>query len=86
MNPLSSDTIVLVEDDEGIRETLSAMLELHGFSVVTAADGFEGLATVRNKKPSLIITDVKMPGMTGFELLAILREDAVLRGIPARRF
>lgn len=82
MNPLSSDTIVLVEDDEGIREILSAMLELHGFSVVTAADGIEGLATVRNKMPSLIITDVKMPGMTGFELLAILREDAVLRGIP----
>ena len=82
MIPMNRASIVIVEDDESIRNSLSDMLELNGFSVVTAADGIEGLATVRKTRPSLIITDVQMPGMTGFELLAALHEDVLLRVIP----
>lgn len=82
MNSPSQSTIVIVEDNDTLRLTLADMLELNGFNVVTAANGIEGLAMARNKMPALVITDLQMPGMTGFELLSVLREDKDLRGIP----
>jgi signal transduction histidine kinase len=58
------------------------ILEINGFSVVAADNGTEGLALARRDLPSLIITDVNMPGMTGFELLETFRGDEALRPIP----
>jgi len=75
-------TILIVEDDEAVRQTLGDMLNVHGYGVVTAIDGVEGLAAAKNVTPSLIITDVQMRGMTGLDLIAALRNDAKLRGIP----
>lgn len=82
MNSSSRITILIVEDDESVRQTLGDMLEVHGFCVVTASSGIEGLAAAKRDAPSLIITDVQMHGMTGFELIEALRGDEVLRGIP----
>ncbi len=75
-------TILLVEDDEAVRQTLADMLEVHGFGVVAATNGIEGLAAAKREAPSLIITDVQMQGMTGFDLIAAMRDDEALRGIP----
>ena len=75
-------TIVIIEDDAAVRQTLADMLELNGFRAVTAADGSAGLAAARRESPSLIITDIEMPGMTGFELLQKFRNDEQLRTIP----
>jgi two-component system sensor histidine kinase/response regulator len=82
MTPLHQISILVIEDDEPVRQTLVDMLEVNGFSVVAASNGIDGLALARRALPSLIITDVNMPGMTGFELLETFRGDETLRSIP----
>lgn len=82
MTPLPNVKILVVDDDEAVRQTLADMLELNGFRVITAANGTEGLQFARRDLPALIITDVNMPGLTGYELLEALRQDDLLRTIP----
>lgn len=75
-------TILVIEDDDLVRQTLVDILEINNFAVFTANNGTDGLAIARQRLPTLIITDVNMPGMTGFELLEVFRGDEVLRTIP----
>ncbi|PTX92358.1 HAMP domain-containing sensor histidine kinase [Opitutus sp. ER46] len=75
-------TILIVEDDAAVRQTLSDILELNGFRPIVAANGIEGLEAAKCEAPALILTDVSMPGMTGFELLETFRADPDLRSIP----
>ena len=82
MSPPNKSTILIIEDDAPLRQTLADTLELNGFLTVAAANGIEGLAAARRETPSLIITDIEMPGMTGFELLVALRQDEALRSVP----
>ncbi len=82
MNSLHTVTILIIEDDELVRSTLSDILDLNGFSTVVTGDGCEGLALAKRDQPALIITDLNLPGMTGFELLEAFRADVVLRSIP----
>ena len=82
MAPHNQVSILVIEDDKPVRRLLIDMLEKNGFSVVAVDNGTEGLALASRDLPSLIITDVKMPGMTGLELLETLRGDEALRSIP----
>lgn len=82
MTPAKQTAILVIEDDEPVRQTLVDMLELNGFKVTAADNGTAGLEAARRDQPSLIITDVNMPGMTGFELLETFRGDETLRTIP----
>ena len=82
MNASKDICILVVEDDATLRETLVDILDLNGFRTVTATNGVEGLGIARRDLPSLIITDLAMPEMTGFELLESLRADPALRTIP----
>lgn len=66
--------ILTVDDEESVRTTLAAVLSESGYEVVSAQDGFEALATMREGLPHLIISDLKMPNMSGFELLGIVRK------------
>jgi predicted Zn finger-like uncharacterized protein len=67
-------TRVLVVDDEPIiLETTKAILEGEGFAVRTAEDGFAALVTLRQTPPDVVISDLRMPNMSGFEFLAIVR-------------
>ncbi|HVZ16427.1 MAG TPA: response regulator [Terriglobales bacterium] len=66
-------TILLVDDEPSIRIISSALLRRAGYETVVAADGFEALQKIREKIPDLVITDLRMPNMNGFELLAVLR-------------
>ena len=67
-------TRVLVVDDERIiLQTMSAILESAGFVVRTAEDGFAALATLRQTLPDIIISDLRMPNMSGFEFLSVVR-------------
>ena len=76
-------TIVLIEDDEGIRETMAALLEDEGYSVVQAANGEEGLARIREAgNPCLVLLDLWMPVMNGWQMLAALQADAQLQRLP----
>ena len=74
--------ILVIEDDAAIRATLIDILELNGHAVVSAVDGVDGLAMARRDSPDVILTDVAMPGMTGFELITALRADEQTRSIP----
>ncbi|HXU72437.1 MAG TPA: response regulator [Polyangia bacterium] len=76
-------TIVLVEDDDGIRETMASLLEDEGFRVVQAANGEEGLAGIRAAgDPCLVLLDLWMPVMNGWQMLAAMRRDAELARVP----
>jgi DNA-binding response OmpR family regulator len=74
--------ILVVEDDDAIRSNIARLLTLEGFEAVAAADGQAGLAHARARTPDLIISDVNMPGMDGFELLAAVRADPALATTP----
>jgi CheY-like chemotaxis protein len=71
----SSPQILVVDDSEDIRELLQLILEGAGYRVTVAADGSQALAAVRASRPDLVITDISMPGMEGFEFLVSLRSD-----------
>ena len=66
--------VLVIDDDSGLRRTVSLLLEDEGHSVETAADGDEGLQKSIDWDPDLVLTDVRMPGMDGLELLDRLRE------------
>jgi CheY-like chemotaxis protein len=65
--------ILVVDDDERIRQVSDAILSHCGYEVRTAEDGFDALALMRKALPDLIISDLKMPNMSGFELLSVVR-------------
>jgi DNA-binding response OmpR family regulator len=67
--------ILVVEDDPKILKLLSSDLELEGYSVFTAKDGEEGLERARKQKPDLMILDVMMPKMNGYDVCRSLRKD-----------
>lgn len=65
--------VMIVEDDENLRQIYSIRLTAEGYTVVSAADGEEALAMAVNEKPDLILSDVMMPKISGFDMLDILR-------------
>ena len=74
--------ILVVEDEEDIRNNIVRMLTLEGFDTVAAGDGQAGLVQAQARRPDLIISDVNMPGMDGFALLAAVRADKALATTP----
>ena len=79
----AANTILLIEDDDGIRETMAALLEDEGFAVVQAANGADGLAKLRQVDGvCLVLLDLWMPIMNGWQLLAELRADDRLAQLP----
>lgn len=73
MNNNKMEKILVVEDEENIRETLQDLLECSGYKVVTANDGEAGFFKVLKESPDLIISDLMMPKMSGFDLLEAVR-------------
>ena len=65
--------IMLVEDDKSLREIYSIRLVAEGYEIVSASDGEEALAMAVKEKPDLILSDVMMPKISGFDMLDILR-------------
>jgi CheY-like chemotaxis protein len=65
--------ILIVDDEPAILETSAAVLGTKGYEVRTAADGFQALAELTRSLPDLIISDLRMPNMSGFELLSVIR-------------
>src|SRR5579864_4040700 len=72
--PAKSKTrILIVEDDVSVRLTISQLLSEQGYEVTTAADGFDALLRLQQEVPHLIVSDLNMPQMSGFELLSVVR-------------
>ena len=65
--------ILVVEDDPSLREIARQLLESKGYEVLGAEDGFEGLSALKRSLPDVIISDLRMPNMNGFEFLSVVR-------------
>lgn len=74
--------ILVCDDERHIVRLIQVNLEKQGYQVVTAFDGKEGLEKVRSEKPSLLVLDVMMPYMDGFEVLKNLRRDSDTESLP----
>jgi DNA-binding response OmpR family regulator len=84
MSPSTSSqgTILIIEDDVFLSELMAKKLEDTGFEVVKAIDGKEGLEKVVTVKPSLILLDLILPGIDGFEVLKKIKDDPKSSDIP----
>ena len=83
--PKSSDRrarILVVDDEANIRELLTQEFTEAGYQVTTAANGQDAIAEARRDRPDLIVLDVMMPGMNGFDAAAVLKNDPETAGIP----
>lgn len=74
--------ILLIEDNEEVRENTGEILELAGYAISTAEDGKEGVRIAKNETPDLIICDIMMPGLDGYGVLHILSRNASTSLIP----
>jgi signal transduction histidine kinase/DNA-binding response OmpR family regulator len=75
-------TILVIDDEAPIRELLNQELSGIGFNVIEAVDGMEGIEKVRHKHPDLILLDVMMPEMNGYDVAAVLKNDPKTKDIP----
>ena len=74
--------ILIVEDTEDIRCYMESVLELEGFDIVVAKDGLEGLEQARSELPDLIITDISMPHLDGFQMIQEIRSSPKQKDVP----
>lgn len=80
--PSITNSIMVVEDDPNILRQIEFNLRSHGYTVVTAISGVDALRQMLLQRPSLLITDIMMPEMDGYELVAALRRDRLLGDLP----
>jgi DNA-binding NtrC family response regulator len=69
----TKSSLLIVDDDNSIRTALSCLFTEIGYRVRTAEDGFSALAAMRRDTPDILLSDLNMPGMSGFELLSVVR-------------
>lgn len=82
MSATMDDTVLLVEDETDVVDLLRYHLRKAGFKVLIANSGSEGLETVRQNRPDVVVLDIMMPGMTGLEVCRAMKADAELSKIP----
>jgi len=75
-------SILIIDDSPTEIHVLKTMLEKNGYTALTASSGEEGIASAKAEKPDLILMDVVMPGMNGFQATRALTRDAETSGIP----
>ncbi len=77
-----SKKILVVEDDLGSLRLMTFALEQEGYEILTASDGFAGLKAAQNEHPDLIILDVMLPGLDGYEICRRLRQQPQTAAVP----
>lgn len=82
LSPVIMKKILVIEDDSGIREGICQILETEGFMVESAPDGNSGVEKAISLQPDIILCDVVMPGMDGYEVISRLRENTLTDTIP----
>ncbi|MBT3189353.1 MAG: response regulator [Anaerolineae bacterium] len=78
----TKQTILVVDDDPSILLGVKAKIKRHGYRVITAKDGNEGIEQIKEHKPDLVLSDVMMPFLDGFEMRKIIRQYAAFASIP----
>jgi len=74
--------ILVIEDDKFLRELISQKLLKEGYEISEAIDGEEGLKKIKEEKPDLVLLDLILPGIDGFEVLSEIKDDPILAQIP----
>jgi len=74
--------ILIVEDNEENRESLSRRLQCRGFAIVTAADGRQGVANAQSEKPDLVLINLNLPELDGWEATRLLKTALDTRDLP----
>jgi DNA-binding response OmpR family regulator len=75
-------TILIIEDDKFLRDLITQKLIKEGFEVSEAVDGEEGIKKVKEEKPDLVLLDLILPGIDGFEVLSQMKKEPTLVSIP----
>jgi CheY-like chemotaxis protein len=74
--------VLVIEDQELLRESILDILKTRGFNAIAAEDGHQGLRLAKDFVPDLILCDIRMPGIDGYEVLRLLRQDPVMASVP----
>jgi DNA-binding response OmpR family regulator len=74
--------ILIVEDDKFLRELITKKLKDEGYETVGAGDGEEGLDKAKKESPDMVLLDLILPGIDGFEVLSKIKDDPALSSIP----
>ena len=75
-------TILIIEDDKFLRELITRKLLNEAYEVSEAVDGEEGIKKIKEEKPDLVLLDLILPGIDGFEVLSQMRKESALSSIP----
>jgi len=78
----SKNKILIIEDDRFLRELITRKLLDEGFAIIEAVDGEEGIKKVKEEKPDLILLDLILPSIDGFEVLSQIKKEENLKSIP----
>lgn len=73
MSNLAKHEILVVDDDDGVRGSIELLLKSAGYAVSTAIHGFDALLQLKKRLPAIVLSDLSMPQMSGFELLSVVR-------------
>jgi len=75
-------TVMIVDDSVTVRKVTSRLMERHGFEVVTAKDGVDAMEQLQDVRPDVVLLDIEMPRMDGFEVLRSIRRDEAIKDLP----
>ena len=79
---MENKKVLVIEDDKFLRELISQKLLKEGYDIAEAVDGEKGIEAVKKEKPALILLDLILPGIDGFEVLARIKADPGTSEIP----
>ena len=74
--------VMVIDDSKTIRRTAESLLKKEGFEVITATDGFEALSLIADNQPDLILLDIMMPRLDGYQTCALIKHHRVFRHTP----
>lgn len=79
---MDNKTIIVVDDSKTILLKVSLMLKKHGFNPITTSECLDVVEMIKQSKPALVVLDVEMPGMSGYQLCEIIKEDSAVENVP----
>jgi len=82
MDNLKGKKLVWVEDDQFLSGIIASKLTNHGITLLHASTGDDGFAMIKKEKPDIVLLDLLLPGISGFDVLQKVKEDAELKDIP----
>lgn len=79
---MAKSKVLIIDDEPDIIETLTYMLQARNYEIISASDGIEGLLKAKSESPDIILLDIMMPGMDGYEVCSKLKKDNSVKNIP----